>query len=129
MTEVVALILTEESGKGFTVTDLKYMRQFYIAFPNSHALSDQLSWTHYRMLLKVKNNEAREFYLDECAKSNWSTRQLERQINSFYYQRLLSSQDKAGVRNEIRTLEKGVEAKDIIRDPKETILISEIGKH
>ena len=109
--------LTEEFGKGFTVTNLKYMRQFYIAFPNRHALSDQLSWTHYRMLLKVEDEKARSFYLQECEKSNWSTRQLERQINSFYYQRLLSSQDEDSVRNEIRNLEQGVDAKDIIRDP------------
>lgn len=109
--------LTEEFGKGFTVTNLKYMRQFYIAFPNRHALSDQLSWTHYRMLLKVEDEKARSFYLQECEKSNWSTRQLERQINSFYYQRLLSSQDEDSVRNEIQSLEKGVDAKDIIRDP------------
>lgn len=109
--------LTEEFGKGFTVTNLKYMRQFYIAFTNRHALSDQLSWTHYRMLLKVEDDKARNFYLNESVKSNWSTRQLERQINSFYYQRLLSSQDKDSVRNEIQTLEKGMDAKDIIRDP------------
>lgn len=109
--------LTEEFGKGFTVTNLRYMRQFYISFPNYHALRDKLSWTHYRMLLKIENTVIREFYLDECAKSNWSTRQLERQINSFYYQRLLSSQDKDVVRNEIQTIEKGIEAKDIIRDP------------
>ncbi len=109
--------LTTEFGKGFTVTNLKYMRLFYTAFPNRHALSDQLSWTHYRMLLKVEDEKARQFYLDECAKSNWSTRQLERQINSFYYQRLLSSQDQESVRNEILTLEKGVDVKDIIRDP------------
>ncbi len=69
------------------------------------------------MLLKVEDATARDFYLDECTKSNWSTRQLERQINSFYYQRLLSSQNKDGVRDEIQTLEKGIEAKDIIRDP------------
>lgn len=109
--------LTLEFGKGFTVTNLKYMRQFYMAFPNSHSLSDQLSWTHYRMLLKVEDENARKFYLEESEKSNWSTRQLERQINSFYYQRLLSSQDKDKVRNEIQSLEKGVDAKDIIRDP------------
>lgn len=109
--------LTKEFGKGFTVTNLKYMRQFYMAFPNSHSLSDQLSWTHYRMLLKVEDEKIRNFYLEECEKSNWSTRQLERQINSFYYQRLLSSQDKDNVRDEIQTLEKGVDAKDIIRDP------------
>lgn len=109
--------LTKEFGKGFTVTNLKYMRQFYMAFPNSHSLSDQLSWTHYRMLLKVEDEKTRNFYLKECEKSNWSTRQLERQINSFYYQRLLSSQDKDSVRDKIQTLEKGVDAKDIIRDP------------
>lgn len=109
--------LTSEFGKGFTITNLKYMRMFYNAFPNRHALRDQLSWTHYRLLLKVEDEKARQFYLDECSKSNWSTRQLERQINSFYYQRLLSSQDKDSVRNEIQTLEKGMDAKDIIRDP------------
>jgi predicted nuclease of restriction endonuclease-like (RecB) superfamily len=93
------------------------MRQFYLTFPNSYALRSQLSWTHYRLLMRVEDSTARDFYLDECAKSNWSTRQLERQINSFYYQRLLSSQDKVSVRNEICTLEEGAEAKDIIRDP------------
>jgi len=109
--------LMTEFGKGYTVTNLKYMRQFYMIFPNRHALRDQLSWTHYRMLLKVENDTARMFYLDECVKANWSTRQLERQINSFYYQRLLSSKDKEGVRNEIQTLEKGIDVKDIIRNP------------
>lgn len=109
--------LTDEFGKGFTVTNLSYMRQFYIGFPNYHALRDELSWTHYRMLLKIEDVKARQFYLDECAKSNWSTRQLERQINSFYYQRLLSSQNQESVRTEIQKLEKGMDAKDIIRDP------------
>ncbi len=109
--------LTEEFGKGFTVTNLKYMRQFYIAFSNRHALSDQLSWTHYRILIKVEDTKARNFYFEECEKSNWSTRQLERQINSFYYERLLSSQDKDSVRNEIQLLEQGIGTKDIIRDP------------
>ena len=109
--------LTEEFGKGYTIANLKNMRQFYLTFPNSYALRSQLSWTHYRLLMRVEDTIARDFYLDECAKSNWSTRQLERQINSFYYQRLLSSQNKDNVRNEIQTLEKGVEAKDIIRDP------------
>lgn len=76
-----------------------------------------MSWTHYRILLKIEDEKARDFYLEECEKSSWSTRQLERQINSFYYQRLLSSQDKDSVRNEIQTLEKGIDAKGIIREP------------
>ena len=109
--------LTEEFGKGFTVRNLNNMRSFYIAFSNWNALSTNLSWTHYRMLLKVEDEKARNFYLEECEKSNWSTRQLERQINSFYYQRLLSSQDEDSIRNEIQGLEKGIDAKDIIRDP------------
>ena len=109
--------LTTEFGKGFEESNLRRMRQFYVAFQNCDALRHELSWTHYRKLLKVEDEKARQFYLDESAKSNWSTRQLDRQINSFYYQRLLSSQDKDSVRNEIQTLEKGVEAKDIIRDP------------
>lgn len=109
--------LTGEFGKGYTVRNLNHMRAFYIAFPNWNALRTNLSWTHYRMLLKIEDEKARHFYQEECEKSNWSTRQLERQINSFYYQRLLSSQDKESVGNEIQTLEKGIDAKDIIRDP------------
>jgi len=109
--------LTAEFGKGYTVANLKNMRQFYVTFQNGYALRNQLSWTHYRILMRVEDENARQFYLDECIKSTWSTRQLERQINSFYYQRLLSSQDKDSVRNEIQKLEKGIDAKDIIRDP------------
>lgn len=51
--------MTQDFGKGFTVTNLKYMRQFYLMFPNGHALRDELSWTHYRLLLKVENDNAR----------------------------------------------------------------------
>ena len=83
--------MTLDFGKGFTPTNLKYMRQFYLTFPNSHALRDELSWTHYRLLMRVENENARQFYTEEAIKSNWSTRQLERQINSFFYERLLSS--------------------------------------
>lgn len=81
------------------------MRQFYLTFPNVHALRDELSWTHYRFLVKVENDETREFYMREAAKSQWSTRQLERQINSFFYERLLSRKNKEQVSAEIQTLE------------------------
>ena len=67
-------LMTQDFGKGFTVTNLKYMRQFYLMFPNSHALRDELSWTHYRLLIKVENDNAREFYMQEAAKSQWSDR-------------------------------------------------------
>ena len=109
--------LTKEFGKGFTVTNLRYMRQFYIVFQKHHALRDELSWTHYRLLMKLENEEVRNFYIEECIEGNWSTRQLERQINSFYYQRILASQNKQIVRNEIEKLEKGIKAEDIIKDP------------
>ena len=109
--------LTKEFGRGFTVTNLRYMRQFYIVFQKHHALRDELSWTHYRLLMKIENEEIRKFYLNECIEENWSTRQLERQINSFYYQRILASQNKQAVRNEISQLEKGIQTEDIIKDP------------
>ncbi len=62
--------LKVEFGKGFTVTNLKYMRQFYLTFPKSHALRDQLSWTHYRLLIKIENEEIRNFYIEECIEGN-----------------------------------------------------------
>ena len=108
--------MTQDFGKGFTVTNLKYMRQFYLMFPNSHALRDELSWTHYRLLIKVENDNARDFYMQEAAKSQWSTRQLERQINSFFYERLLSSKNKEQVAEEIQTLEPAKKPEDIIRN-------------
>lgn len=109
--------MTEDFGKGFTVTNLKNMRQFYLTFPKSYALRSELSWTHYRLLMRVENENAREFYMQESVKSQWSTRQLERQINSFFYERLLSSKNKEKVAVEIQTLEPEKTPEDIIRDP------------
>jgi len=109
--------MTRDFGKGFTVTNLKYMRQFYLTFPNGHALRDELSWTHYRLLMRVDNKKARNFYLEEAVKAQWSTRQLERQINTLFYERLLSSHDRQGVAAEIQMLEPTKKPEDIIRDP------------
>lgn len=109
--------MTNDFGKGFTVSNLKNMRQFYLTFPKSYALRSELSWTHYRLLMRVENENARQFYTEEAIKSNWSTRQLERQISSFFYERLLSSQNKEGVSKEIKELEPGKAPEDIIRDP------------
>lgn len=92
--------LTVEFGKGFDESNLRYMRLFYKAFPIRDAVRHELSWTHYRLLLRVENEEARMFYLAEAAQCAWSSRQLERQISSFYYQRLLSSQHKEIVKAE-----------------------------
>ena len=79
-----SLQVMQDFGKGFTIANLKNMRQFYLTFPNGHALRDELSWTHYRLLMRVENENARKFYMQEAVKSQWSTRQLERQINFFF---------------------------------------------
>ena len=92
--------LTAEFGKGFTVTNLKYMRSFYLAFPIGHALRDQLSWTHYRLLLRVENQDARNWYMNEAVAENWSSRQLERQISVLYYDRMMLSADKSSTRSD-----------------------------
>ncbi len=110
--------LMAEFGNGFTATNLKLMRQFYMAFPNGHALRDELSWTHYRSILKVRDEHARLWYVEECIHENWSTRQLDRQINTLFYERMLSSRDKETVRNEIQTTEpKPLEPRELVRDP------------
>ncbi|NWF91129.1 MAG: DUF1016 domain-containing protein [Ignavibacteriaceae bacterium] len=174
--------LTKDFGKGFDVSNIRHMRQFYLSFPIQdavrlkfkksnnnklhavsgetgsirHALSDksknqndkklntlrsqsivtsiqdaarhtfvelqnflrpELSWTHYRILLKLEKEEARYFYMNEAANSNWSTRELERQINSLLFERLALSKDKKAV---IRMAKKGQEInspKDLIKDP------------
>ncbi len=77
-----------------------------------------MSWSHCRTLLKVSGDAARDFYLHECVKENWSVRQLDRQINTLFYDRLLASRDKKAVKEEISRTEPGrVEPKEIIRDP------------
>jgi len=73
--------LTKDFGKGFNTSNLRNMRQFYLIFNNCYALRSELSWTHYRLIMRLDNEKKRNFYIDECIKSNWSTRQLERQIN------------------------------------------------
>ncbi len=109
--------MTADFGKGFTTTNLKNMRTFYLVFQKGHTLCDQLSWSHYRLLMRVENVEARKFYLEESVRSNYSVRQLERQINSLFYERLLSSRDKKGVSREIHQIEPEKKPEDIIRDP------------
>lgn len=82
--------LTIDFGNNFSERNLRNIRFFYINFPNWNELRSELSWAHYRLLSKVKNDSARNYYLNESIEQNWSSRALERQINSFYYERLLS---------------------------------------
>ncbi len=89
--------LTQEFGKGFDERNLRHMRAFFQAFPIWDAVRSELSWTHYRLLTRVDKAEARHWYMTEAAIQNWSTRALERQIGTLFYERLLLSQDKAAV--------------------------------
>lgn len=109
--------LTAEFGKGFSVQGLRNMRQFYCTFPIRSTLWSELSWSHYRILMRIADETERTFYTEECAKSAWSVRQLERQIHTMYYQRLLSSQDKSAVTAEIQTTEPKPEYEKIVKDP------------
>jgi len=84
-------------GKGFSIANLKIFRQFFLVFPyfeKSYTLCSQLSWSHFRLIRRVDNPKAREYYLNEAAAQNRSTRQLERNISALYYERLLISSDK-----------------------------------
>ena len=74
--------LQQEFGTGFSVRNLQQMKKFYVTFQNANALRSQLTWTHYRALLKVENKAARDWYMEECIRSGWSSRQLERQIST-----------------------------------------------
>lgn len=95
------------------------MRQFYQTFLIRYALRSELSWSHYRLLMRVEEENRREFYLTESADSNWTSRQLERQINSFYYERLLATQTEyhAEIAGEVFKLEPKKDADYILKDP------------
>lgn len=91
--------LTEDFGKGFSVRTLQQMKKFYMMFPNTDALHSQLTWTHYRLLLFVENEQARQWYMGEAIASARSSRQLERQISTLYHECLLTSRDQTPVRD------------------------------
>lgn len=125
--------LQTEFGKGFTATNLRYMRLFFLAYPYllgqgiHHAVRDEssaagqlnpdLSWTHYRLLTKVESPHARSFYEIETAKNRWSSRELERQINSLLYERLAKSRDKTGLMRLVTHGQEVQTPRDIIKDP------------
>ena len=103
----LAKILTLEFGKGFDDRRLRDYRQFYLYFPDGeiwHARVPNLTWTHFRSLLRVPDTEARAWYLKEASSEAWSVRTLDRNIGSQYYHRLLASQNKDAVKTEMKTL-------------------------
>lgn len=109
--------LTKDFGKGFSVRTLQQMKKFYVTFPNTNALRSQLTWTHYRLLLSVENEQARQWYMDEAIASAWSSRQLERQISTLYYERLLASREQAPVKAEAAELTVSLATENFIKDP------------
>src|SRR4051794_38414971 len=115
--EGLAKRLQAEFGKGFDPSNLRNMRAFFLRYPIRDALRHELSWTHYRLLLRVENPDARAFYEAEAVNARWSTRELERQIDSLLFERLALSRDKAGV---IALSRKGHEItrpSDLVKDP------------
>ncbi|MBM3275477.1 MAG: DUF1016 family protein [Candidatus Sericytochromatia bacterium] len=144
--EDLAQRLTRDFGRGFDVTNLRKMRQFYRMFEIRDAArlelepavtggkrdalrlvsdreairqitSGELTWTHYRLLMQVTDPDARQWYTNEASNQHWSTRQLERQISVLYYERLLASRKKAPVRKEAEQKLGRVEPEHFIRDP------------
>ena len=111
--------LSEEFGRGFDASNLRYMRLFYLAFPNCDALRHELSWTHYRTLLRVEDAAAREWYVNESVAQNWSSRALERQVGRLYFERLLSSKDRKAVKTEAekKIAELPQSPREFVRDP------------
>ena len=106
--------LINEFGKGYTQPNLRNFRQFYLVFPeicstssdsNSnlpirYTLCSELSWSHFRLLMRIENKDARDFYMKEASSQNWSVRVLDRQISTLYYERIISSQDKLSVKKQ-----------------------------
>lgn len=115
--------LTADYGKGFTPANLRNFRQFYLTFDEAqirYALRSNLTWTHYRQLMRIEDSVARRWYLDEASQQGWSARALDRQIGTLYYERLLSSQDKNAVRGEANAMiaaQAAPDPRDFIRDP------------
>lgn len=108
--------LSAEFGKGFSSANLRNFRQFYLTYPDEqicYTVCSKLSWSHNRLIMRIDNLETRQFYLTEACQENWSVRTLERNIKTFYYNRLLSS--KTNLSDNIN--ENNIDIKDFIKDP------------
>ena len=109
--------LEPEYGSGFSVRILEISRQFYRTYPIANALRSQLNWSQYRLLLRIENQDKREYYLLEAVNNSWTGRELERQINSGLYERLLLSNNKEAVLSVARKEKIPEEPQEIIKDP------------
>ena len=114
--KILSVKLTAEFGPGYTGTSLRYMRLVYLTFPNCHTLCDKLTWSHYRLLAAVDKKAARDFYLSEAVKCKWSVRDLQRQITTEFYERLIHNH--VDLKTVGKLVKRGkVDAKDIVRSP------------
>ena len=112
--------LTNDLGKGFSVSNLQLMRRFYQKYPIQQTLSVKLTWSHYCELLSISDDDKRSFYEKECVNANWSFRELKRQIDSSLFERLLLSDGYANKEKVLQLASKGIEMTkpdDIIKDP------------
>ena len=112
--------LTKYLGKGYSVSNLKYMRMFYKAYPNFDVISHNLSWSHYLELMIIEDEDKRNFYEKECINSNWSVRELRRQLDTSLFERLLLSDGKTNKEKVYELSTKGQELNkpsDIIKQP------------
>lgn len=118
LVEAISQRLTQEYGKGFDRSNIWNMRQFYQVFPILDAVRRELTWTHYRMLMRVNNEKARAYYMQSAVEQNWSTRTLDRQISTQYYERILAhnSKEVPSIPMTKKELEQ-TKPSDIIKDP------------
>lgn len=112
--------LTQAFGKGFSRSNLQNMRQFYLTYEKCQTLSGILGWSHYCELLSITDADKRSFYEKECASAKWSVRELKRQINTSFYERLLLSKGEIHQKEVLRLAAQGMELQqpsDMIKDP------------
>jgi predicted nuclease of restriction endonuclease-like (RecB) superfamily len=110
-------VLVNEFGDGFSRRQLELMRQFYLTFPIANAVSSQLTWTHYKTLIRIDDPDKRAFFIAESIKNAWNVRQMERQIHSLLYERLLMSQDKDTILAIAQGEQQPFDPSQIIKDP------------
>jgi len=117
LTKYISQQLEPEFGSGFSKRQIELFRQFYRSFPIANALRSQLSWTHYKLIIRLDSQDKMDFYIAETVKNNWNTRQLERQIYSSLWECLLISNDKESVLAVAKNEKLPSDAKEIIKDP------------
>ncbi len=114
----LSIALNAEFGKGFSYANLRNFRQFYLTYPNSeicYTLCSKLTWSHNRLIMRIDDANARNYYLQECANQNWSVRVLERNIQSSYFQRILSTRPNTTSDNSLEVPKAKIT--DFIKDP------------